>query len=601
MSTHRGVDASKGDVSVVTSQDVESRLAVLVGLREVPGDQAVPRLVAGLRDPDLAVAKTATLVLRDRQAHLVPLRELLKDKDPGLRWRACTLAWWFQITELGPDMARALRRDPDPMVRAEAAWGLQHCRSEAAARALCAATKDPDRMVAHYAAWNLRVIQTHSPQLTWLKGRTIVIPPLLPEPPKRKSRHAPVIKDDQRAFEQLACSVSMPTCRAPLIESNKVDGRLKRCYGRTPAGTLIHMDGQTGAPSRRTEFHVACSSRALHVLVRCQYTGKAELSSRGAAGPAYGDNGVELFLDPTGRGADRYFQICVDTSNATRTAIARCPNWHVWQPEGYRPERWQPAGLRTAVRVEKGWWTAEIAVPFADLHLSTGAMNKAWRINVTRSCPLPDGLEATSWCNLEGITAHRPDLFGYLWLDAGNIANADAAVFETVPLPLHDRLQGWTVLRGNVVAAEGTVTSLAGRSALRWNRPIPFEQFEVSAEINLAHQVRFMFAGDAANSAPGLSAGYLRKINEVHLSHVRDWLDWTPPYPGLLTIYKEVYPRLTHSRWYRAAVRVGKRRCQLLLDGAVQFEMPRPPTPARYLGLAFVDGGSLRKLSVRPL
>jgi hypothetical protein len=585
----------------VTFQDVESRLADLAAWRQAPPDRPIPRLIAALRDPDLAVAKMAVLALRDRHAELAPLQEMLRDKDPGLRWRACTLAWWFRIEALAPGLARVVRRDPDPMVRAEAAWGLQCSRTATAARALLAAMNDSDRMVAHYAAWNLRVIQAHCPRFRWLKERAVVVPPLVPEVSRRRRRCVPAITDNRRAFEQLNCSVALPACRAPLAPLAKVDGRMKRGYGRTPAGVLVSMDGQIAVPARETEFYVACSGEALHVLVRCQYAGKGELLSRGTSMPAYGDNCVELFLDPTGKGANRYFQICVDPRNTTRTALARSPNWHVWQPEGHRPGPWQPAGLRTAVRIEKGWWNAEIAVPFRDLRLSPGRINKVWRINVTRSIPLASGLEVASWCNLEGITAHRPNLFGHLWLDAGTVVNASADVFNTRPLPLRDDLKGWTLLRGTVTVADRTVTSVAGRSALRWNQPIPFEAFEVSAEINVAHQVRFMFAGDDGNSVTGLSAAYLRKINEVHFSHVKDWRDWAPPYPGLPTIFKEVYPRLTHSRWYRAAVRVGTRRCHILLDGAVQLEMPRPPMRARYLGLAFVDGGSLRRLSLRPL
>ncbi len=177
------------------------------------------------------------------------------------------------------------------------------------------------------------------------------------------------------------------------------------------------------------------------------------------------------------------------------------------------------------MRIEKGWWNAEIVVSFRELGLSPGRINKVWRVNVIRSCPLPGGLEVTSWCNLGGITAHRPDLFGHVWLDAGNVINADAGVFETIPLPLPDDLKGWSVLRGDVAVANGAITPVGGRSALRWLRPIPFEEFEVSAEIQLAHQVRFMFAADANNAVTGFSAACLRKINEVHFSHVKEWRD----------------------------------------------------------------------------
>lgn len=103
--------------------DVEAKVAELAALRKTKGKKPLHRFVAGLRDPDLPVAKTAAMGLCDRRAMLEPLRELLADPDPAMRWRACSLAWFFMIKDFAPDLARALR-DPDRMVRAEAAWAM---------------------------------------------------------------------------------------------------------------------------------------------------------------------------------------------------------------------------------------------------------------------------------------------------------------------------------------------------------------------------------------------------------------------------------------------------------------------------------------------
>ena len=121
--------------------DVEAKVAELAALRKTKGKKPLHRFVAGLRDPDLPVAKTAAMGLCDRRAMLEPLRELLADPDPAMRWRACSLAWFFMIKDFAPDLARALR-DPDRMVRAEAAWAMRSADSDAAARALLKAAGD---------------------------------------------------------------------------------------------------------------------------------------------------------------------------------------------------------------------------------------------------------------------------------------------------------------------------------------------------------------------------------------------------------------------------------------------------------------------------
>jgi len=598
-----------------SGKDLESRLAAVVELRKLQGPAPLPQLAAALRDPDIAVAKIALTGLIDRKAHVGPLRELLNDPDPAMRWRACTLAWWFHLKELAGQLTAALTDDSEPMVRAEAAWGLQCSDDDAAAEALARACRDHNRYVAHYAAWNLRVLAAHNPLLPSLAGKKIEPPPLLPERPGRAHRPAAAKRgvprpgtpsrlsaEEAAAFEQFAFSVPLPACRAPLAdEPTTIDGELKGCYGQ--GDSLQFMDAWPARPSRGTAFRAACSSDTLYLHIRCQFAGQEELAARCTAdGPGvFADNCVEVFLDPTGQGVGPCHHLCINTANARCFLRSPSPHWHVWQPEGLRDEPWQPKATRTAVKVEDGFWNAELAIPFADLGLEAAKLNKLWRLNVVRSAHLAEGGEVTSWCDLGGCDAHRPELFGYLWLDAGRVMNADASVFQAKLLPVSDELKGWTILRGRFAVADGTVEALDGSSALRWDEPLGFEQFEVSAEVQLRHQVRFMFAADADNSVLGFDGAYLRMINEAHFAHCKGWRDWAPALPGVLTIYKEVYPRLTHSRWYQAAIRILRERCQLLLDGAVCIEMPRPAMPARHFGLAFAGGGKVRKLRFAPL
>lgn len=583
--------------------DVEAGIARLARLRKLAGRGPIRQFVAALRDPELPVAKTAAMGLCDRKAILAPLRELLADADPAMRWRACSLAWFFMIREFAPDLARALR-DPDRMVRAEAAWAMRSADTDAAARALLRATRDPDRMVAHYAAWVLRrIIRPRHPHLPSLRGARIPELPLLPERPGRKTR-AGTIADDARAFEQFACSSDLPAYRAPLVAAPEADARRGACYSRAAAGALGHIDGYPAPPLRKTEFRVVCSGEALHFFVRCRYRGKGELAARHTAygSPVHADNSIEIFLEPAGRGRPPYFQICLNTRNARCDICNPVPPGHTWRPgAAAQAARWRPRRIRSAVRAEKGFWSAELTVPFAELGLEPGKINKLWRMNVVRNAHLPGLNETTSWANLGDYDAHRPERFGYLWVDAGSVVNADGRAFEAEPLPIRPSLAGWTVLRGRPRVRGGEVCTLGAPAVMRWDEPIPFGQFEVAAQVQIRHQVRYLFSPDRANAGLSFMAAYINPINEINIAGQRRWDHWAPAYPGHLSIFKEVYPRLTHSRWYDMAVRVRLDRLQCLLDGAVQMELPNPRPEVRYLGLALIGGGRVRSLRLRPL
>ncbi|HET6427797.1 MAG TPA: carbohydrate-binding family 9-like protein, partial [Phycisphaerae bacterium] len=495
-------------------------------------------------------------------------------------------------------------RDPDRMVRTEAAWALRWSRSNAAAKALLAATRDPERIVAHYAAWTLRrCILPHCPDLPALKGRRVTVPPLMPEP-HRPSAAAGAVDDDARAFEQFACSSSLPTCRAAMAaRPPAADGHRGRAYAAAAAAKLIHIDGYPEPPVRPTEFRAVCSADALHMHIRCAYRGRGELAARHTeyGSSVHADNSVEVFLDPSGRGRGPYFQIAVNTRNARCDALTWPPG-HTWKPAGRRGgETWRPAGVRSAVRVEKGFWTVEIVVPFADLGLRAGRINKLWRMNVVRNARLAEGQETTSWCDLGDYDAHQPGKFGWLWVDAGSVVNADAAVFEAEPLPLEPNLPGWVLLRGYPSVRDGRLVAPFGTSLLRWTGTIPHEAFEVTAEAMIRHQFRLLFSPDPANRQVSWMAAYINTINEINVAGMHRWDHWAPELPGHLGIFKEVYPRLTHSRWYEITVRVRPDRIQTLLDGAVHMELPNPNPDVRYLGMALIGGGSVRKLRLRPL
>ncbi len=123
----------------------------------------------------------------------------------------------------------------------------------------------------------------------------------------------------------------------------------------------------------------------------------------------------------------------------------------------------------------------------------------------------------------------------------------------------------------------------------------------MTAEAKIRHQFRLLFSPDAANRELSWMAAYINLINEINVAGMHRWDHWQSDLPGHLGIFKEVYPRLAHSRWYQITVRVRPDRIQTLLDGAVHMELPNPNPDVRHLGLALIGGGELRKVRIRPL
>ena len=253
------------------------------------------------------------------------------------------------------------------------------------------------------------------------------------------------------------------------------------------------------------------------------------------------------------------------------------------------------------MKAEKDAYHVELVVPFADLGTRPGRINKLWRINVVRNAHLDTGQETTSWVDMGDYDAHQPEKFGWLWVDAGSVVNADGAALACDPIPLEPGLAAFKVISGRPAVSDGEVSVPVGHAKLLLRKPIEHAAFEVAAEGQLRNQLRFMFAGDAENRTLGWMATYINLLNEINVAYLSEWEHWAPPQPGHLGIVTEVYPRLTHSRWYRLAVRVRPQRVQMLIDDIVHLECPNPEPDARWFGLGFVTGGRLRKLRVRAL
>jgi len=300
------------------------------------------------------------------------------------------------------------------------------------------------------------------------------------------------------------------------------------------------------------------------------------------------DNSVEVFLDPSGTAGSNYYQVVLNPGGVRADLLAR------------RREAWNPE-LKVATKVSRGEWTAELAIPFRQLGLTPGRINRVWRMNLTRFSLSPP--EDTSWCVLGDYSSHTPSRFGYLWLDAGNVMNVSdqemqpwEAIFDG------ESLSNWRVVRGEVLAGEGMmVVEPAQTAVVAMRKPLPYDDLVISADVISNKQFRFMFAPDRDNKQMGFYATFINHINESNVAMMRDWEYWAPPMGFHLTIPHYGPCPMADNTWYRCEVRFRPERVQLLLNGRLLMETPNLYPKARWLGLHIIGGGKVRNLRIRKL
>ncbi len=399
------------------------------------------------------------------------------------------------------------------------------------------------------------------------------------------------LADEAAQFARFRGGQDAPTYRAIMVETAPVvDGKMDAAYERVEPMEFVFINGEKRPPQAGTTARAICTKQALFVLFQCRYSdpGAAQWATRTHDGSVWNDNSVEVFLEPTGRGSKRYYQITINPGGVVADSLAR--DHKAWNPT-----------LRVAGDVKPGVWTAEVAIPFDQLRPPQGKVNKVWRMNLTRFNLAPG--EDTSWCVLGDYNSHVPERFGYLWVDAGTELNVSAQEMQPWE-PLFDgrSLAGWKVHAGDPAVRDGMLLVPPATSAvILRNKPLPYEDVLISAEVMSDKQFRFMFSPDPSNEKMGFYATFINLINESNVALMRHWEYWVPPLGWHLTIPQYGPCPMRDETWYRCEVRFRPGRTSLLLNGRVLVESPNLYPKARYFGLHVIGGGKIRSLRMRKL
>ncbi len=198
-------------------------------------------------------------------------------------------------------------------------------------------------------------------------------------------------------------ALTVPELKGP---APKIDGALDDEAWKTAAtGDNFRLKEGSKAQSK-TKIYVTRDATTLYVAVEC-FDDEAGLKAlKGAIGQhnqdgIWGDDCVELFIDPTGK-RETYYQFIVNFKAVTWEAFYAMP--------GSVDKTWNP-DIKAAAKVNKDSWTVEVAFPIAVFDRSDKS-NAEWAFNVTRTRPMSG--EGTFWSPVYNESTHHPEKFGIL-------------------------------------------------------------------------------------------------------------------------------------------------------------------------------------------
>jgi hypothetical protein len=250
-----------------------------------------------------------------------------------------------------------------------------------------------------------------------------------------------------------ADAAELPTYRCvAATQPIQIDGKLDDAAWLDAAWTadFVNLRGPT-APERpappRTRAKFAWDARHLYVAAELSET-DVRAAMKEHDSPIFRENAFELFIDPDDDGL-RYAELEINALNTTFDLLMSKP----YAERGKADEKWEIAGLRTAVRVDgtlnhrddqdRGW-TVEIAIPWTALADLTGdalppKSGAKFRANLARVMTPPAGEEGrtryATWSPINEASLHVPPRWGWIEFAKAPADTRDPASARRDPKP----------------------------------------------------------------------------------------------------------------------------------------------------------------------
>ena len=205
----------------------------------------------------------------------------------------------------------------------------------------------------------------------------------------------------------------------PSLEAIKLDGILDDKLWQTRKKHLL-CDTNGVPPDRKTEISFSATPKGLLIGAK-SYTGVKDVPATERerdSGAIFGDDSIELFIDPSGEGRE-YYQLVFNAYGSQfdqkcQTGRSVDNTWN---------SKWRVSTAR-----REGFWSGEAFVPFSDLFPDAKFPGAAClRVNVCRNLQEPRELQ--NWSPTYGVF-HLPERFGFLF--AGDVSAARSVAEKRV-------------------------------------------------------------------------------------------------------------------------------------------------------------------------
>jgi hypothetical protein len=135
-------------------------------------------------------------------------------------------------------------------------------------------------------------------------------------------------------------------------------------------------------------------------------------------GPVWGQDSVEIFVDPDAAG-QRYFHFIAGPGTPSMYEAAKGLITDVLHPRYNLPDSSWDGKWHKEARITGGVMEILMKIPFATLGTAVPSKGTVWRGNLTRSRFFEEGFEAqpelSSWApNFENMSFENPQAFGKL-------------------------------------------------------------------------------------------------------------------------------------------------------------------------------------------
>ncbi len=252
----------------------------------------------------------------------------------------------------------------------------------------------------------------------------------------------PETTDNEKAFTAFSASTKLPVLRVPCLDKGPViDGKVDKLYQEKGKPiTLKYLNGSKRKPVNPTTGYILSDKDHLYILTICEtpFPDAVFAKQRRRDSSVWTDEVVEIFIDPSNMRQDLYYQISVNLLGTTMDARNRSDK--TWNPD-------LEVGTSKKKKEKPRAWIMEMKIPFKDLVDDPEKINTIWSLNLNRTArrePVPPetsddvDIEDTAWSPTYSGSSHRPQMFGYLWLDAGTILNLPGSESETGPVSVED-------------------------------------------------------------------------------------------------------------------------------------------------------------------